>query len=305
MIDISSIKVTYIVPSYNHCKYIKHTIDSILNQTHTNIELIVCDDCSTDGSDEFLKHYSQERGFFYFRNESNIGPVATSNKLLDMATGEYICTIASDDWIKKNKVETQLEFMVNNELDAVFSPLIKYFNETDSYTELKGNKTTVLYDNQKVLKDLFLLRGGLGLLQGAMFKTECMKAVKYDPDYKSDDFLFQIKFLMHGYRVGYLNEHLTYYRIHNKNTHVDYMYCMNELELPVINNFFPLERRRSARAHVYMETARKLLTDSKKEEAHRYFWMSIRESIDYRNVYDYIHTVGFLWLRKIKTGGDK
>ncbi len=91
--------VSYLIPSYNHIKYVKNAIDSVLNQTYKNIELIVCDDCSSDGSIEFLEQYSKDKGFIFIKNTINIGSAKTCQKLMDLAKGVYIGFFASVDGI--------------------------------------------------------------------------------------------------------------------------------------------------------------------------------------------------------------
>lgn len=255
-----NIKVTYVITSFNHKKYIKNTIDSILNQTYRNIELIVCDDCSTDGSIPFLEEYSVQKGFLFYKNSCNIGASRTTQRLIELATGEYICFIASDDWIKPDKVEKQVAIMVEKQLDGVFSPIIKYFEEADHYEEQESSGIAKIVNGGKTLQHIYETGIGGGLIQSGMFKTEAVKKIGFLEGYKSDDFLFQIRFLQAGYKVGYLNEALVYYRIHSNNSHADVMYCLEELELPVIRDFIPEKYRAKREAGAYATAALKALS---------------------------------------------
>ncbi|PID80778.1 glycosyl transferase family 2, partial [bacterium DOLZORAL124_64_63] len=90
--------VTYIIPSYNHCPYVEQAILSVMNQDYDDIELIVLDDGSTDGSRELLQKLSSKLGFIYGEHP-NMGCAATLHKGFKMARGKYVCTLASDDWI--------------------------------------------------------------------------------------------------------------------------------------------------------------------------------------------------------------
>ncbi|MCI6066034.1 glycosyltransferase family 2 protein [bacterium] len=252
------IMVTYVIASFNHLKYIKKAIDSVLNQTYKNIELIVCDDCSTDGSQQFLEKYSKEKGFRYLQNERNMGPTITTNRLIEAASGEYVCTLASDDWIHEDKVRIQLEFVTKNGLDGVFGPVIKYIEETDEYVETYNDEMEKIFQNGHQLEHLYQTGQGGGLIQSGLFRTACAKAVQFLPEYKSDDFLFQIRFYQAGYKVGYLNMPLTYYRIHRENSHADALYCLYELEMPVINDFIPQDYQARLMANSYAAAALKL-----------------------------------------------
>lgn len=113
--------ISVVIPCYNHEKYIKKTISSVLQQTYTNIEVLVADDCSTDSSAEVLKSIHDPRvKLFLF--EQNRGTVFTLNFLLKQTQGEYVATLGSDDCFVPDKLEKQLNYMENHpEVGAVFS----------------------------------------------------------------------------------------------------------------------------------------------------------------------------------------
>lgn len=113
--------VSVVIPCYNHEKYIKKTVLSVLNQTYSNLEVLVADDCSTDNSADVLKTICDERLKTFFFNE-NCGTVRTLNFLLEQASGDYIATLGSDDWFMPDKVEKQVRIMEENpDLGAVFT----------------------------------------------------------------------------------------------------------------------------------------------------------------------------------------
>lgn len=113
--------ISVVIPCYNHEKYIEQTVLSVLQQTYTNIELLVADDCSTDASVEVLKSIQDPR-LKVFPFEKNHGTVLTLNFLLEQARGEYIATLGSDDAFMPDKLEKQVRVMeANPQLGAVFS----------------------------------------------------------------------------------------------------------------------------------------------------------------------------------------
>ena len=105
--------VSIIMPSWNTSRWIKESIDSIINQTYTNWELIIVDDCSTDNTEEIVKSINDSRIKFY-KNEKNSGAALTRNKALSLAQGEWIAFLDSDDLWKKTKLESQISFMKKN-----------------------------------------------------------------------------------------------------------------------------------------------------------------------------------------------
>lgn len=126
--------VSIIMPSYNTASYIKQTIQSVLNQTYTNWELIIVDDCSTDNTDEVVDTIKDCR-IRYFKNEKNSGAAISRNKALREAKGQWIAYLDSDDLWMPEKLEKQIKFMEEN--GCAFS----YTNYEE--IDVDGNKTGV------------------------------------------------------------------------------------------------------------------------------------------------------------------
>lgn len=105
--------VSIIMPSYNTASYIKESIQSVLNQTYTNWELIIVDDCSTDETDEVINTITDSR-IKYFKNKENSGAAISRNKALREARGQWVAFLDSDDLWMPNKLEKQINFMKKN-----------------------------------------------------------------------------------------------------------------------------------------------------------------------------------------------
>ena len=112
-------KITALVPSYNHGRFIRQRVESILQQTYPNIELIVIDDCSSDESDEVIRSLQAQHGFKYVRNPRNSGtPFSAWESVLAHATGDYIWVCESDDYAEPTFLETAVAALSTNH-DAV------------------------------------------------------------------------------------------------------------------------------------------------------------------------------------------
>lgn len=112
--------VSVIMPSYNHARYIGMAIDSVLRQTLKDIELIVIDDGSTDGTQDLLREVRDDRVRCVLR-ERNVGASQGSNEGLAMARSPYVAMISSDDCFAPTKLERQLaEFSAGGDVSAVF-----------------------------------------------------------------------------------------------------------------------------------------------------------------------------------------
>ena len=99
--------VSVIIPTYNRGRLILDSINSVLNQTYKNIELIVVDDCSTDNTEEILKSINDSR-IKYVKLEKNSGACIARNKGIELSTGEFIAFNDSDDLWITTKLEKQL-----------------------------------------------------------------------------------------------------------------------------------------------------------------------------------------------------
>ncbi len=114
-------RVTALVPSYNHARYIQERIESILNQTYSNIELIVIDDCSDDESHAVITQLMKEHNFRYLRNMKNSGsPFSAWNKICSLATGDFIWICESDDVASVLFLEVAVKNLVNNSDASMF-----------------------------------------------------------------------------------------------------------------------------------------------------------------------------------------
>lgn len=115
-------RVTAIVASYNHAEYLKERMDSLVNQTWKDLEILVIDDCSTDNSLEVLRPYTKYPQVKLIENQKNSGWVKVSNQGIEMATGEFIVFANCDDYCKEDQIEKLVApFSVHNNLCAVFS----------------------------------------------------------------------------------------------------------------------------------------------------------------------------------------
>ena len=110
--------VSIIMPSFNTATYIADSVNSVLNQTYKNWELIIVDDCSTDNTDEVIKSFDDRR-IKYFKNDSNSGAAVSRNRALKEAKGRWIAFLDSDDLWSFDKLEKQISFMETN--DYAFS----------------------------------------------------------------------------------------------------------------------------------------------------------------------------------------
>jgi glycosyltransferase involved in cell wall biosynthesis len=104
-------KISIVVAVYNAEKFLKKCIDSLINQTYENTEIILVNDFSTDNSLQICNEYSSRyENIIVVSNEGNFGVSATRNKGIDISTGKYICFVDSDDYVETNYIQTLYDY---------------------------------------------------------------------------------------------------------------------------------------------------------------------------------------------------
>jgi len=107
--------VSIICLCYNHEQFVVESLNSVLNQSYKNIELIIADDCSTDSSEKTIKNWLENYPDIQFiSNETNLGNTKTFNKALKIAKGNYVIDLAADDVLLPNCVEKQTDTFLNS-----------------------------------------------------------------------------------------------------------------------------------------------------------------------------------------------
>jgi len=127
-------RVSIIAISYNHAPYIQEALDSIFNQSYSNIEVIVIDDTSTDESCQVIESCIQGRSAFFLKNEKNVGNCMSFNRAYKYATGDYIIDFALDDIMYPTRIEKQVKlFQQSSDKVGVIFTNVDIIGETGSF----------------------------------------------------------------------------------------------------------------------------------------------------------------------------
>ncbi|MHB8422855.1 MAG: glycosyltransferase [Leptospirales bacterium] len=131
--------ISVIMPCYNHEKYVRQSILSVIEQPYKNMELIAIDDASQDHTPEIIKGLAKEYGFYFELQQVNKGICHTLNKGIGLARGRYIKFLASDDFLHGQSIEEFVNHMENNpEIDACFGDLIEVDKEGNQVRSLRS-----------------------------------------------------------------------------------------------------------------------------------------------------------------------
>lgn len=236
-------KISVIIPVYNVENYLEKCLDSVINQTLEEIEIICVNDGSTDNSLEILREYSLKDDRIKIINTANHGLGAARNNGLKVATGEYVFFLDSDDWIKECALELLYNKAKTNNLEMLFYQLTNYIDYDNTLS------TTDLYDhkcfNDKNLEklDYFTINNFENHLfevpviaYSKLYKRAFIEENKFrfpeGINFEDNEFFYDAIFNCN--RAGYLKKHLLYRRRHEDSitgsfntTHLDIIYAMN------------------------------------------------------------------------------
>jgi glycosyltransferase involved in cell wall biosynthesis len=213
--------VSVIVPNYNHAPYLKERIDSIVNQTYHDFELILLDDCSTDNSREILESYrSNPHVTHIVYNEQNGGtPFAQWYKGMQFAKGEWIWIAESDDMADLNFLEKVMEVAESHpECGVIYTMTRKVFKESIWSPECDGS--IYIYSGEQFNKEHLLFSNEIHNVSMMVFRKELYKQVSPETFVHMrlcGDWMCYTQLCRNTY-VAHINQVLSYYRLHNHNT---------------------------------------------------------------------------------------
>lgn len=222
---MSSPLISVVIPAYNHERFVGEAVESVLNQSCSDIELIVVDDGSTDQTGDIVKGYSDKRLRYYF--QENQDAFNTINRGISLAKGQYVSILNSDDVYELNRLEKLLEILQNNRCVCSFSDVIPISDVGEHYSDPEfgwnqwHKKNRDFYFECGDLYTAFL-KGNFMVTTSNLFMTaEAAQQVgpfcslRYLHDY---DFIFRMMTAFPG-RVYYADGlQLLKYRIHSGNT---------------------------------------------------------------------------------------
>lgn len=247
------VEISVILPVYNSEEYLMQCLESILNQTFKDIEILCIDDGSSDGSLDILKDFEKADDRITVISQENMGVAKTRNGALNLVNGNYVYFMDSDDYLDKNAFKKLHDNIASNNSDfcilkAIFvngSEEYKFpaFDLDNEFGHVNFNKFTFTYKDIKshVLNDLF----------APWFKL-------YDADFlkSSDDFTFpeiksysdapfHVKTMLNASKISFVPEYLYYYRendeslVHSSSNTVNFFELADIIvDYLVENNFF-------------------------------------------------------------------
>ena len=223
-----NIKISIILAVYNVEKYLRQALDSLVNQTLKEIEIICVDDCSTDNSYEILQEYARkDNRFVILKQEENQGPGAARNRGLDIAKGEYVMILDPDDWYELDACELCYNQITQNRNDVVLFGYNKYFEEKDLFKPINQMLTPfkpIIKQAQIKLDDVNKNHIVSCYTWAAIYDRKLLEKhnIRYINCRNFEDHVFYIKTIIFADNISILGKFLYNYRIRENSSTFEY-----------------------------------------------------------------------------------
>ena len=239
--------LSYIVLSYNYERYIGKTLQSILDQTVQDFEIVVVDDRSSDGSVAVVSAIADPR-IRLFVNEKNLGGAASYNRAVREARGEWLVNLDADDWIDPRKAEIQLRLASEDPRLDVIGTYVAFHDENDA-------PHASAYELEQIVNqphDLNLVDTWIGAnhlcRSSTMVRASAHRRIGLDDPamVRAPDYELWTRALQQGCRFAVVPQRLTSIRLHARGvTHADPSGTLLEMSYATLRNLVPLAEARS------------------------------------------------------------
>ncbi len=202
-------KISVIVPVYNSEKYLPKCLDSLINQTFNDIEIICVNDGSTDASAEILNHYAEKYDKIKIITQRNQGLSSARNKGIEAACGEYISFVDSDDFVNEKLFENLIKYLPQEMI--CFEGRLYPPDKTNPLQKLISNKRKGVHKvTDKIIKDTNVY------VWNKLFQTSIIKDnnIKFAEGLLFEDFPFVMEYMLSIKNICYINGKYYFYRQH-------------------------------------------------------------------------------------------
>lgn len=207
-------KICIVVPIYNVEKYLNRCLNSIINQSYRNIEIILVNDGSTDSSEKICIEYQKKDKRIKYFYKKNGGLSDARNYGIDKCTSDYICFVDSDDFISKDYVKKLYKNMKENKVEISYCSSYRF----KSVSDIKhiGKNNVIVLNKIDAIKQLFLKNGKISnYITMAIYNIKLFEHVRFPVGVNFEDIATMYKLIYNANAVAISNEALYYYYINN------------------------------------------------------------------------------------------
>ena len=293
-------KISIIIPVYNVEKYLRQCLDSVINQTYKDLEIICVNDASTDSSLSILEEYAQKDNRIIIVNNpinSKLGP--TRNNGMKYATGEYVHFLDSDDWMELNayeKLVKNIEKFNNPDVLHFEYKIVSEIDMSESFRVLPKNADDVYGKVFNIEKDLEMSnlwdRHAWNKLYKKSFISEKNLIFNNYPCYEDIEFAFEV--LIKAKSICFINDILLNYRYNNPNSLVGRFYLYNEYAYKSLQSAFSLS------SDLRSDVRKKLLTLELMNTWYIYYGGYLQKKIDYLEMRKWLQKLDYSVLDNVE-----
>lgn len=228
-----NLRISVIIPVYNVEKYICKCLDSIVNQTYQNLQVILVDDGTKDASGDICEEYAKKYDIFEVYHKQNEGLALTRNYGMQYIKGDYFAFVDSDDWLDNNYFEICARYLQKSNADIALVPFVKEYMgnpvKNDLFTSI--GKSHILFDEAGTKLILRRLVGEVGselshpakiedynTAWGKLFKTSKFRQLRTDEGKRSEDLVFNVRCFLIANSAEYIGETYYHYNRQNENS---------------------------------------------------------------------------------------
>ena len=225
--------ISIVVPVYNVEKYLTRCIESLINQTCNNLEIILVDDGSTDKSGKICDNYSKKDKRIKVIHKKNGGLSDARNTGIDIASGKYIGFIDSDDWILPNMYLKLYNLLIDNSAEISVCNFIQTSRENMKYN-IKHEKIKIL-NREEAIKKLSIDKEIMDYAWNKLYKTELFKNIRYPVGKNMEDKGTTYKLFLKANKIVYTNNiyYMYFYRKDSIVNQVNYKLIYDDITLSV------------------------------------------------------------------------
>jgi len=209
-------KVSVVITTKNRKNYLKQAIDSVLSQTYKNIEIIIVNDGSDDGTNDYLKKFFNNKKALIITNESSMGANYCRNLGIKNSKGDYLAFLDDDDFWDKNKLKKQVELIESDERIGLVSSAFYLVDENGKIIRTFRRKNEIITSRNAI--DRLVYEGNfIGGFSFPLIRSNIVKSQNIVLDNKvkqSQDIIFYLDLLPHFSNIAIIKEPLVYHRKH-------------------------------------------------------------------------------------------
>lgn len=302
-------KISVIIPTHNRCDLLKNAIDSVLNQTYKDFELIIIDDASTDDTEKYINSINSDK-ISYIKNRISVGGSQARNIGMENANGEYIAFLDDDDeWIY-NKLEKQIAlFEKDKELGLIYTGVkLKYEDHNITYNTIPSLRGYVF--------NKILIKNYIGVTPSVMIKKEVInKAGNFDKSLPArQDYDFWIRICKY-YKIDYVKEPLVISYVRSSINRISSDVISYEKAIEIINKKYEKdisklssEIQKIRKSENYFFLGSQAVKANNSKIARKYFIKTFKSRSNFKNlmvmIVSFFGTKAIVYARKLKNSRE-